>query len=300
MRDENFVFPVVKPGRGGPRISSTKKVDPRGAVLGSLYAKAVVLEIAEKSSKKTAALLKEYAKTMYTDPEQKKDLAAMHKRLATGAKNKVVEKYKARPTAGRKSYRQKETRDELKRYSGGVMYKALNSPKLIYSDEYGLGMFDVKFLDERARQWYRMNFGAMPAGRAAAGQGSLKMFQQTSSRKLDISKYKPSGPFLVPNSVNGRGLWSNKTMPVTNLSALYKAAKAEGKKGSSGELGTALYVVPGNFRPSFDKVLSKGIKGSRFLDAGVKYVNDHYGDEMEIAVAKWHKRSLAKAAPKAR
>jgi hypothetical protein len=233
---------------------------------------------------------------MYKNTEQKQGLARMHRKLADEAQSEVLKAYQSRPGPRRPSYREQDT-GRLKRYSGGKMEQALRSKKLIVTSYQGIGMYDQDFLDRKAKQWYRLNFGALPQVTRPKGQGSLKMFGQSSSRKLQISKFGASSPFMVPTSKFGSGLWSNKFLARTDMKELSK--QRAGVAPGSGK-NQAFYVVyrGKNGRPikgSFDPVLSRGIKGTRFLDAGVKSINDNYGDAMRELFLGWHKKSLKDA-----
>jgi hypothetical protein len=272
-------------------------------VMTRLYAKAVFEELAAKATSETARIMRTYARTMYSNIDQKKDLAKMHRDLANDAQIEVIKAYEARPGAGRPSYRQNDT-GRLKRYADGKMLSALKSKNLINTNEYGIGMFDQRFLDRKAKQWYRLNFGTAPRGSKAVGQGSLKMFGQASSRKLQISRFKPGPAFMVPTTVKGRGLWSNKIMAKTDMSQLTKqraGVSLPGKRGNEAGSGKALYVVFGGGRGgrpikgSFSPRVSRGIRGARFLDAGVKSINDNYGNAMYAVFKGWHDDSVGKA-----
>lgn len=286
-----------------------KQQDQYYQVMTRLYAKAVFEELAAKATSETAKVMRQYARTMYSNTGQIKDLKKMHRDLANEAQVEVIKAFQSRPTAGRPSYRQNETNPRLKRYAGGKMLSALKSNKLILTNEYGIGMYNMDFLDRKAKQWYRMNFGTAPRGSKVAGQGSLKMFGQASSRKLAISRFKPSPAFMVPTSIAGRGLWSNKILQRTDLSELSKQRAGTplpvGKRlgdgsrkkanGGSRSEGQAFYVVYKGIKGSFSPRISRGIQGSRFLDAGVKSINDNYGDAMYGVFKKWHNDALGKS-----
>lgn len=265
--------------------------------LSRIYSKAIVEEMVQKSMSGTAEVLLKYSRSMYRNTERRDDLARMHKNLAAEAQQKVIQKYNSRKTAGRRSYRENETNPKLRRYSGKRLEQALKSKNLIVTNATGIGMYDMTWLDKKARQWYRMNFGALPKTTAVVGEGSMKMLGQSSSKKLTLRNYGPSKQFWIPNSISMKGLWSNKFLPKTNYQELSKQ-RANMVGGKSGE--GAFYVVGKgkgkngkSFRGSFDPRISSGIEGSRFLDSGISYVNNEYGPRIRDLFMSWHKDALS-------
>jgi len=265
------------------------------AVLSKLVVRSVALQMAEASEIGTAMLVRKYAKGMLRSESKRKDLTEMHERLAKNAQRSILNSYKSGKKRGRSSYRMNDT-GTLKRYSGGALSKALENRKLFISDATGIGGINIRLLDSQARQWYRLNFGALPRSSKVPGQGSFKLFGQIAGTKLSLRKYGPSKPFFVPNSIRTVGksskLGLNETPPFSSWST--GSPKVRRGKGSRSP-GPYIYVYGkpkrGKLAGTFNSVLSKGITGTRFLDAGIQFINNNYGGEFTKLVKFWDKKS---------
>lgn len=296
-------------------------------VLSKLFVRSTVLEAAAKSEEATAQLVNEYAKKMLKSPKKQAQLKKMHEKLAKEAQEKIKYHYKTNKK-GNRSYRQND-KGVYKRYSGGVLWRALSDPKLFVTTPGQIGGINVRVLDAAAPQWYRLNFGALPRrSTGPAGQGSLKLFGQSSQTSLSLRKYGPSKPFFTPNSPRTMGKSSgiplSKTPPLgfgrggggtssagTGIAGRAMMPRGQAKfdiTGAAGRVfsgpgsrskGPYLYVYPrpGSgrlFGGTFGSVLSKGILGTRFLDKGIQHINNNYGSEFRKLVVKWHKEATAK------
>jgi hypothetical protein len=271
---------------------------------------AVNRAVAAQVKNGTIEIFQKYIASMLRNIDKREDLENMHRNLALGARAAILLEYD-KHHGKRPSYRNLD-RGKLKRYSNKKLRKALDSPvrigdgpgrSLFSVSAAGIGLFDVKFLDDTAKQWYRLNFGALPAGSSLPGQGSIRMFGRSSGKRLSLEGFGPSMPFYVPQALSSRGLWSREYLTSTN----YKALSKPGRNIRNGEPG-ALYVVGYGkdgkpFRGSFSPHLSKGITGTRFLDAGVRYINNNYGKErtsngslgMVGVFKKWHEEAMREA-----
>lgn len=260
-------------------------------VLTKLVVRSVALQMAQVSETGTAELVRKYAKGMLRSEAKRRDLTDMHERLAAKAQQKIVARYVEKKKTGRRSYRMYDT-GTMKRYSGGALQEALLDPKLFISDATGIGGINVRILDVKARQWYRLNFGALPRRSNVPGQGSFKLFGQTAGDVLSLRKYGPSKPFFVPNSprtVGKSSLYALNQTPSFNV-----WSEKYGGRGSR-TAGPYLYVYGaprrGRLAGTFPSTLSKGIVGTRFLDAGIQYINNSYGGEFTKLVKYWDKKS---------
>lgn len=257
---------------------------------GSIFARALAKEMVEKSNSETAKIVSRYIRSMYRDADKRSDLRKMHEQLSVGAASAALQAYEQSGIGGKASYRYGEPKNsKLFRYSNGRMRTALGSAQQLNKvDDTGIALFNKRWLDKNARQWYRLNFGALPLSSTTPNQGTIKMFNKTASKRISLAGYGPSEAFFVPQTLTGRGIWSSKALPRTNLRALRGSNISDGSGGF-------LYVVGPNFKGSFRPKVSKGIRGARFLDAGVRNLNNSYGPALTNLFRKWD-RDARKAA----
>lgn len=262
---------------------------------GTLFARALAQEMVQKSNSETAKIVSRYIRSMYRDSNKRADLRAMHEQLSAGAAAAALQAYEQSGIGGKPSYRYAEARNSpLFRFANGRMRLALGSPEQLNKvDDTGIALFNKRWLDKNARQWYRLNFGALPQSSAMPNQGVVRMFNKTASRRISLAGYGPSQAFFVPQTIKGRGIWSSKALPRTNLRALRGSNVTDGSGGF-------LYVVGPNFKGSFRGKVSKGIRGARFLDAGVRSVNNGYGPALTNVFRKWDREARQAAARGAR
>lgn len=90
------------------------------------------------------------------------------------------------------------------RDAGGKLYAALSSSRMWSAEKNGILFINRTHLDQYARQWYRLNFGAGP--RATTGRKHqryrVRIFGQNAGR-VSLNSYRPSPRFLMP-----AGFWS--------------------------------------------------------------------------------------------
>jgi len=253
---------------------------------GSIFARALAQEMVQKSNSETAKIVSRYIRSMYTNTNKRADLRAMHEQLSAGAASAALQAYEQSGIGGKPSYRYAEPRNSpLFRYANGRMRLALGSlQQLNHVDDTGIALFNKRWLDKNARQWYRLNFGALPQSSPNVQTGTIRMFNKTSSRRISLAGYGPSQAFFVPQTIKGRGVWSSRALPRTNLRALRGSNISDGSTGF-------LYVVGPNFKGSFRPKVSKGIRGARFLDAGVRSVNNAYGPALTNLFRKWDRQA---------
>jgi hypothetical protein len=259
------------------------------------------------------AALYEWAKVMMDSAEDKTAFENMHKRLAKGIQSRVVRAYSAGQNRRRiPSYRWADTDKRMRRYSNKQMLAALKSPELIDYDYKGIYFPNTDFLDNAAKQWYRLNFGAEPASTRPVNQPTMRFGSAKSTKtSINFDGFKPSKPFMVPSlRTEGRvkGIWSrtflSKSPLFTSKSGDLIFSQAASKRVKSGYTGafdpklakrSALYLMPNlpNSSLGFESRLSKGIVGARFLDEGLVYLNNQYGKELSKLMEQWRRKANA-------
>lgn len=190
-----------------------------------------------------------------------RQITKINRQVADAAIDSMVGKYDTVRSAGR-------ARDALgfrdafgdvpyrasERYSGGRLRRALNSPLQASAAVNGVSFLNETLLDNAAKQWARLNFGAGPrANTAPRGLGgavrtpdlSLKFFSAVlADSGVAVGKlthpYGPKGAFKIPT-----GLWLDDTskviapnmsrrgqdyfFPSKNIYATLKKARSENK-----------------------------------------------------------------------
>lgn len=206
-----------------------------------------------------------------------RDVAASERKvffqtLGERAQSAIVSSYKAR-ARGPSGYRA-EGRGKMRRYAGGQMLSALEDSDLIFeATSRGITFLpNVGQLDARARQWYRLNFGALPnAGRRPA------RFDVSISNLFLFSigfSTPPSEPFRIP-----RGFFIENGQAVEpgprGTSEFYPARVAKSKLGLN-RGRTKAEQVANNFFPG--RRQASGIQAENFLDAGLNRFTQDLGD----------------------
>lgn len=245
----------------------------------------IMSEVAASTERELAKAMGKWANSMNRSLSQsrEKELKKVHQQTAKIAREAVISAYNSSGIGNDPSYRQND-RGKLRRYSNGAMERALKSKGLIEGDGRGIRFIDKDIMDRTAKQWYRLNFGALPGGSKNPSVGSMRFFGRASSQRAELTGFRPSKPFRVPAG-GVQGFWSSTYAPSSNQPL--KAA-VRGQRG-------ALYIrrkgmqttgkIPVTFfrgQPS-----RNGIQGKRFLDAGARAINETYPKLVTEMIISW-------------
>lgn len=208
--------------------------------------------------------------------------------LGSRAHSTVIRSYTASRAAsgGPAGYRADEADPRMRRYAGGQLLAALSDPGNVYvTTERGI-LFgpDAAELDQRAAQWFRLNFGALPqAGRRAerfnVSFSNLHLF----SVGFDVG---PSRAFSIPERGYGGYFRHDGSFYPLGSKESYQAA------AGSGDDITLIKRRP-----------TKGIKARHFFDAGLERFVRDLGDPGRDGVGlnglyyQFYKRGLANVRP---
>lgn len=124
----------------------------------------------------------------------------IHRRVAELGADSVRRSYSRIVTPTRRPASVLGYRAGQQRLAGGVLRRALNRPDLIDAGPDGIRFINVTMLDQSARHWHRIAFGA-----ASAGQGSTVDFPITFGNLVigSVGYSEPPSPgFRIP-----RGVW---------------------------------------------------------------------------------------------
>ena len=205
----------------------------------------------------------------------------------------ILREYDARHGKSR-SYRQNDS-GKWRRYSGGVLREALASPQMWKATAYGLNFINPRFLDERAKQWAKLNFGAAPATQRSHKVTPMEFFGKTIPG-FDLEGV-PGRAFSIPvgffsSDVHERtppgGVTADRGKRfyplalMTDIGAPASDAKSLESKQNRRALRLWLKANEGSA-----KRMSRGIRGTRFLDAGVNEINRTLPPLVEKQVLTW-------------
>jgi hypothetical protein len=132
--------------------------------------------------------------------EMRENLEGIHEGIAREAQQAMVESYQLRLASSRwpQGYRSGASDNVQGRYANGVLLNALRSPQMFRASESGIGFINPTFLDKRAMQWKRLNYGT---GGSDGSPAYSATFQGLTIAGLGLPG-QPSAPFRLP-----AGLW---------------------------------------------------------------------------------------------
>jgi hypothetical protein len=212
-----------------------------------------------------------------------------NKELAADTAKQIIRAYKSGKKRGREPYRQNDLR-KIKRYSDGQMDKALQKSNFIKGDSTGITM-DFSILGKYAKQWARLNFGAGTAGSRSksVGDEKIKMFRRTLQDSPTLSKFGPRPGFLTPSSQISKKSGGFRSFGVSSDKPYAKTPSPASIVRTNP--GKYIYVYQfkqkGLGNRGFLPKKSKGIRGWRFIDTGIAYMNDQYGRRMTKVFNDW-------------
>lgn len=190
-----------------------------------------------------------------------------------------------------------------RRYADGALARALGSPGMVLAGWDGVAFVNRAILDISAKQWYRLNFGAGLRGTAETRPSQIFdiEFFQTQVMKVSLRANKPSPTFMIP-----AGAWFNRgraTLANTGFGPGINGAfdrfggAASSLRGrdeflaggiNSDLILAASRLMPpgGRFIPSKRQV-SLGIRGTNYLDAGVRVLARELSAGWTVLMSEW-------------
>jgi hypothetical protein len=176
-----------------------------------------------------------------------------------------------------------------RRYSNRALRRALASPQLFRAGPDGLDFIRTAYLDQEARQWYRLNFGAAPRGLSHPSAQRMSFFGLFDLKGLNLDAYGPSGGFSIPP-----GVWSNQALASTpkgsDLAALIRSGTGRGRAFYPVKLDDAGTGVRRHHVS--EARLTRGIQGTGFLNDGVDAVNKAFPQAFEKLFVEWGQEAL--------
>ena len=211
-------------------------------------------------------------------------ISTMHAYIAQGFYAEVMAAYKSSSIDRTHPYRWTGSAP-YRRYAKGAMERALSSEGMVSYDNRSMILIGRESLDQIARQWYRLNFGAGTKGKGGRQPEvkKWKMGRKSISMTLSLAEFGPSGGFFVPHSrVHTR---VNGPLAASNTAGL-AARRAARKEGGVGD-GPGFYLLPVAGGKKVRNPYSAGFRGHHFLEAGVDYVNAEYPKQLYSILDTW-------------
>lgn len=219
---------------------------------------------AQAASRSTSKQLEEIARVI-TAGIASADFLAVHQTVGALAQKSVLASFDQ--TVGRANnsgahgYR---TSGKLQRYSGERLRAAIADPSFFEATEHGLNFINTTLLDERAKQWARINFGAGDRGKGSHAAFGIRFSNMVvTTLSLDIGA-RPA--FLIPPGyfLDAAGNVAAPTGP-TPGSSFYVAG--------TGPFAKKKYIVNAEGerirKPMTARKVTKGIHARNFFTPGL-------------------------------
>lgn len=254
-----------------------------------IQARRAVLAAAAQATNATADILYEYVDNFAKSTKNRKSSFEKIYRQAGEAGQQAILKAYDKKHGRSRSYRQND-RGKWRRYSNGALRRALASNEMWRATPSGLNFINPRFLDSQAEQWWKLSFGAAPRPVTPHKAATMRFFGQ-SVKGFELEG-KPSDAFAIPP-----GFFSTEAhaktpkdgvrrdggpnfYPVALMSGLGAPNQRSAK--SRRELGRWLRSNGGTVRR-----MSQGIRGTRYLDAGVDEINRILPKLVEDQIMGW-------------
>lgn len=272
----------MRTGPRGNQISFGSGVVATSSTFGiELDTNAIVEALAAGSSTKLAKWAQEAFPR--SGESARSDLAAIIRNVNSGlaedVRKEIGKAYRAGKKRGRRPYRMGDT-GSLKRYSDGQMDKGIAASGFIQSSDRGI-FINMSILDSYAKQWARLNFGAGGKGSKERKEEKIQIFRQKLQDSPSLRQIGSRPGFRVPPTKRAVGVSSASAYAVTPGPRSIAQSAA----------GPYLYLFPykskGLPKRRFTSKQSKGIRGWRFIDHGVSYMNKEYGSRLTAELNKW-------------
>lgn len=205
---------------------------------------AFVQAIGEGTTAQTRLIIKALGGSIKNVKYAKAEFTDANYRLARMMQDSMLRSYDQTVTARKEfsSYRANGEGDTQPRFSGGKLRRALSHRDMVVATPQGIAYINNDILDREAKQWARLNYGA--GGAAGGGGGAYPWtFRGVTLGALTLP-WAPSPAFRMPH-----GVWIG------------------GRNGSVNDQGLSAGFYP---RSSQLNVLTRGIEGRHFFDAGLR------------------------------
>lgn len=204
-------------------------------------------------------------------------IAGIHKRAAIQAQAAILSAYKGRNRRNPAQPYRSEAPGKWRRDSNGAMERALASTDFFRATGTQLSFINMDAMDRAARQWYRLNFGAGPAGAATPKPGAFPLqILGRNAGQLSLRGNGPSGAYMIP-----AGIWrprgaGEEFIPIGYLA---EVGRTVGARNSA--------------RVATKKRMSIGFPGYNFLDAGMDDLAAGLSKGYTLLVQSWFQEAVS-------
>lgn len=231
-----------------------------------LSVNSIVDGITEGLDTKLAKQMRIFA-TNINKPLPSSSLAAMHRRLGTEVRGAIQSAYNETYFDKDRPYRSEDSGKD-RRYSGAIEAAIQQEGLIVSSKGSSFSFIDIDQMRQFAPHWRRLNFGAKGSKGAATENfavGSMRfdnlgLDRRSSPVKFGFRNTQPSTGFSIP-----RGWWSEDRVSSSSV-----------PKGPYSGANDAFYLAPKKSRA----LVTQGIRGERFIDRGVRHLNNRYPKEL--------------------
>ncbi len=214
-------------------------------------------------------------------------MAQVHTRIAKQMQAATVTAYENHPKRATPSYRL-SSRD-----AGGRLLAALSSDLMVRGTYDGIGFVNTTMLDKEARQWHRLNFGAVgSAGGGAITRPISAYWDGILLGAFGFTDESSSKGFKLP-----RGLWLNAGGDSREASGASRTGQFFPQGGQGGQGERHLLAGKGILGRPNEARFTKGIKAWNFLDAGVQVLAAELGPAYSGLYAGWFASASRGAGP---
>lgn len=273
----------VNPPSTRPLVQSLVSDLEYVATLDLAYA---CMEALSAVTSKTARTVKAFCQAVMNGVDDlDSGLAQIHERVGKAAQEAILSSYEDQLLHKAGGYRTNPKHERNRRYADGVLASAL-SEGLVTSNSRGIYIGNVSRLDEVAKQWARLNYGAGAAG--AGGSGGTFTVRLSDLEAFVFSDDRPSRPsFTLP-----AGRWIGQEFyPYDELTAEQMTGGKVGgmwaHEGAEGALsrrsvGETVKERRRSESGRFQKarrtaVPTRGIRGIHYIDAGLRTISELIG-----------------------
>lgn len=205
-------------------------------------------------------------------------IANIHRNAATQAQAAILSAYRGRNRRNPVQPYRSDAPGKWKRDSNGAMERALNSTDFFKATASGLGFINMDAMDRAARQWYRLNFGAGPAGSTTPRPGAfpLQVLGRNTGLSLSLRGNTPSGAYMIPAGVWRPRGGGSEFIPIGYLAEI---GRTVGARNSA--------------RVASKKRMSVGFPGYNFMDAGMDDLAAGLSKGYSLLAQSWFQEAVA-------
>lgn len=203
----------------------------------------------------------------------------IHRDAAIRAQSAIHSAYVNRNVRNPSSSYRENAPGKWKRDSNGAMERGLKSPEFFRATGTQLEFINKNAMDRAARQWYRLNFGAGPAGAATPQPGAfpMRILGRDSGILLSLRGNAPSKGFMIPAGIWLQNAGGSEFVPYGYMREVGRTVGARGKR-----------------RTASKKRMSIGFPGYNYLDAGIDDLAIGLGAGYTQLAAEWFREATAK------